>query len=102
MTASPTIRLTVAQAVVTSLSRQYSVADGSRRRLVPAALGIFGHGNIAGLGQALDELSDELPFIQGRHAQYVAHIATAYAKAPRRRAALAVTASIGPGALNLV
>src|ERR671919_385436 len=64
-----TVRLTVAQAVVTYLSRQYSVADGRRRRLVPAALGIFGHGNVAGIGQALDQLSDALPFIQGRNEQ---------------------------------
>ncbi|WP_369046022.1 3D-(3,5/4)-trihydroxycyclohexane-1,2-dione acylhydrolase (decyclizing) [Sinomonas sp. P10A9] len=97
-----TVRLTVAQAVVKYLSVQHSVADGHRQRLVPAALGIFGHGNVAGLGQALDQLSDELPFIQGRHEQYLAHIATAYAKASRRRSVLAVTASIGPGALNLV
>jgi 3D-(3,5/4)-trihydroxycyclohexane-1,2-dione acylhydrolase (decyclizing) len=54
------------------------------------------------LGQALDEYSDELPFIQGRHEQYLAHIAVAYGKATRRRSTLAVTASIGPGALNLV
>ena len=101
-TSHKTVRLTTAQAVVKYLAAQYSVADGARRRLVPAALGIFGHGNVAGLGQALDELSDELPFIQGRHEQYLAHIATAYAKATRRRATLAVTASIGPGALNLV
>ncbi|GAB3276281.1 3D-(3,5/4)-trihydroxycyclohexane-1,2-dione acylhydrolase (decyclizing) [Sinomonas notoginsengisoli] len=97
-----TIRLTVAQAIVKYLSVQHSVADGERRRLVPAALGIFGHGNVAGLGQALDQYSEELPFIQGRHEQYLAHIATAYAKASRRRSVLAVTASIGPGALNLV
>jgi 3D-(3,5/4)-trihydroxycyclohexane-1,2-dione acylhydrolase (decyclizing) len=97
-----TLRLTVAQAIVKYLSVQYSVADGDRRRLVPAALGIFGHGNVAGLGQALDQYSEELPFIQGRHEQYLAHIATAYAKASRRRSVLAVTASIGPGALNLV
>ena len=64
-----TVRLTVAQAVVTYLSRQYSVADGQRRRLVPATLGIFGHGNVAGLGQALDQLSDAMPFIQGRSYQ---------------------------------
>ncbi len=97
-----TIRLTVAQAIVKYLSVQYSVADGQRQRLIPAALGIFGHGNVAGLGQALDQFSDELPFIQGRHEQYLAHIATAYAKATRRRSVLAATASIGPGALNLV
>jgi 3D-(3,5/4)-trihydroxycyclohexane-1,2-dione acylhydrolase (decyclizing) len=99
---SDTVRLTVAQAIVTYLSRQYSVADGQRRRLVPAALGIFGHGNVAGLGQALDQLSDALPFIQGRNEQALVHVATAYAKASRRRATLAVTASIGPGALNMV
>jgi 3D-(3,5/4)-trihydroxycyclohexane-1,2-dione acylhydrolase (decyclizing) len=97
-----TVRLTVAQAIVTYLSRQYSVADGRRRRLVPAALGIFGHGNVAGLGQALDQLSDALPFIQGRNEQALVHVATAYAKASRRHATLAVTASIGPGALNMV
>jgi 3D-(3,5/4)-trihydroxycyclohexane-1,2-dione acylhydrolase (decyclizing) len=97
-----TVRLTVAQAVVTYLSRQYSVADGHRRRLIPAALGIFGHGNVAGLGQALDQLSDELPFIQGRNEQALVHIATAYGKATKRHATLAVTASIGPGALNMV
>ncbi|MER5531953.1 3D-(3,5/4)-trihydroxycyclohexane-1,2-dione acylhydrolase (decyclizing) [Streptomyces sp. NPDC002677] len=97
-----TVRLTVAQAVVTYLSRQYSVADGHRRRLIPAALGIFGHGNVAGLGQALDQLSDRLPFVQGRNEQALVHIATAYGKATRRHATLAVTASIGPGALNMV
>ena len=99
---SDTVRLTVAQAIVTYLSRQYSVADGQRRRLIPAALGIFGHGNVAGLGQALDQLSDALPFIQGRNEQALVHAATAYAKASRRHATLAVTASIGPGALNMV
>jgi 3D-(3,5/4)-trihydroxycyclohexane-1,2-dione acylhydrolase (decyclizing) len=96
-----TVRLTVAQAIVTYLSRQYSVADGRRRRLIPAALGIFGHGNVAGLGQALDQLSDALPFVQGRNEQALVHVATAYAKASRRHATLAVTASIGPGALNM-
>ena len=99
---SQTVRLTVAQAVVTYLSRQYSVADGQRRRLVPATLGIFGHGNVAGLGQALDQLSDAMPFIQGRNEQALVHAATAFAKHSRRHATLAVTSSIGPGALNMV
>ena len=97
-----TVRLTVAQAVVTYLSRQYSVADGQRRRLIPATLGIFGHGNVAGLGQALDQLSDAMPFIQGRNEQALVHAATAFAKHSRRHATLAVTSSIGPGALNMV
>ena len=99
---APTIRLTVAQAVVTYLSRQYSVADGVRRRLVPATLGIFGHGNVAGLGQALDQLAETMPFIQGRNEQALVHAATAFAKHNHRHATLAVTASIGPGAMNMV
>ncbi len=103
MTSAPdTTRLTAAQAVVTYLSRQYSVADGQRRRLIPATLGIFGHGNVAGLGQALDQLSDAMPFIQGRNEQALVHAATAFAKHSRRHATLAVTSSIGPGALNMV
>jgi 3D-(3,5/4)-trihydroxycyclohexane-1,2-dione acylhydrolase (decyclizing) len=102
MNDSHTIRLTVAQAVVTYLSRQYSVADGVRRRLVPATLGIFGHGNVAGLGQALDQLAEAMPFIQGRNEQALVHAATAFAKHSNRHATLAVTASIGPGAMNMV
>ena len=80
MTPVPTVRLTVAQAVVTYLSRQYSVADGERRRLIPATLGIFGHGNVAGLGQALDQLSETMPFIQGRNEQALVHAAVGFAK----------------------
>src|SRR4051794_34960210 len=97
-----TIRLTVAQAVITYIAKQYSVADGQRRRLIPATLGIFGHGNVAGMGQALDQLSDLMPFMQGRHEQSLVHLGVGYAKAMRRHATLAVTASIGPGALNMV
>ncbi|HLN75988.1 MAG TPA: 3D-(3,5/4)-trihydroxycyclohexane-1,2-dione acylhydrolase (decyclizing) [Nocardioidaceae bacterium] len=102
MNAAPTVRLTVAQAVITYLSCQHSVADGVRRRLVPATLGIFGHGNVAGLGQALDQLAEEMPFIQGRNEQALVHAATAFAKHQHRHATLAVTASIGPGATNMV
>src|SRR5215207_9906391 len=97
-----TVRLTVAQALVTYLSRQYSVADGARRRLIPATLGIFGHGNVAGLGQALDQLAETMPFIQGRNEQGLVHAATAFAKHNHRHTTLAVTASIGPGATNMV
>ena len=102
MNAAPTVRLTVAQAVITYLSRQHSVADGVRRRLVPATLGIFGHGNVAGLGQALDQLAEQMPFIQGRNEQALVHAATAFAKHNHRHSTLAVTASIGPGAMNMV
>lgn len=101
-TSGKTVRLTVAQAVVRFLAAQYSVADGTRERFVPAALGIFGHGNVAGLGQALAEHADTLPFVQGRNEQALGHMATGFAKASKRRRTLAVTASIGPGAMNLV
>jgi 3D-(3,5/4)-trihydroxycyclohexane-1,2-dione acylhydrolase (decyclizing) len=94
--------MTVGQAIICYLSRQYSEADGDRRRLIPATLGIFGHGNVAGLGQALDQFSDVMPFVQGRNEQALVHAATGYAKHARRRATLAVTASIGPGAMNMV
>ncbi|MDC0991488.1 3D-(3,5/4)-trihydroxycyclohexane-1,2-dione acylhydrolase (decyclizing) [Pontimonas sp.] len=97
-----TVRLTVAQAIVKYISAQYSVADGHRVRMVPAALGIFGHGNVAGLGQALDQYSDDLPFVQGRNEQGLAHAAIGFAKATHRRQTLAVTASIGPGAMNMI
>lgn len=97
-----TIRLTVAQAVVKYIAAQYSLADGHRQRFIPAALGIFGHGNVAGLGQALDQFSDDLPFVQGRNEQGLAHSAIAFAKAQKRRQTLAVTASVGPGAMNMV
>ena len=101
-TGAGTIRLTTAQAITRYLAAQHSVRDGHRRRLIPAMLGIFGHGNVAGLGQALDEYQAELPFVQGRNEQSLVHIASGYAKANRRTAALAVTASIGPGAANMV
>jgi 3D-(3,5/4)-trihydroxycyclohexane-1,2-dione acylhydrolase (decyclizing) len=94
--------MTVGQAVICYLSRQHSEADGQRRRLIPATLGIFGHGNVAGLGQALDQFSDVMPFVQGRNEQALVHAAAGYAKHARRHATLAVTASIGPGAMNMV
>ncbi len=97
-----TVRLTTAQAVVRYLGQQHTVADGERRRSIPAMLGIFGHGNVAGLGQALDEFRAEMPYVQGRNEQSLVHVATAFAKASRRRSLLAVTASIGPGAANMV
>ncbi len=97
-----TIRLTMAQALVRFLQAQESERDGERRRLIPGIFGIFGHGNVHGLGQALDELGDELTFFQGRNEQSMVHAATAFAKATRRRATLAVTSSIGPGATNMV
>ncbi|MFD9814763.1 3D-(3,5/4)-trihydroxycyclohexane-1,2-dione acylhydrolase (decyclizing) [Streptomyces sp. NPDC059080] len=97
-----TLRLTVAQALVRFLARQYTERDGHRHRLVNACWGIFGHGNVAGIGQALREDPAALPFLQGRNEQAMVHAATAYARQSDRLRAQAVTTSIGPGATNLV
>src|SRR3990172_5142919 len=97
-----TQRLTTAQAVVEYLQAQHSERDGETRRLVPAMFGIFGHGNVAGLGQALEEYGSGLTYLQARNEQSMVHAAAAYAKATKRRATLACTSSIGPGATNMI
>ncbi|MEU9240826.1 3D-(3,5/4)-trihydroxycyclohexane-1,2-dione acylhydrolase (decyclizing) [Streptomyces sp. NPDC048385] len=97
-----TIRLTVAQALVRFLAAQYTERDGERRRLIGATWGIFGHGNVAGLGQALLQHGDEMPYHQGRNEQAMVHAAVGYARQSNRLATHAVTTSIGPGATNLV
>lgn len=98
----PTRRLTVAQALVAFLAHQYTERDGRRQRLVAACWGIFGHGNVAGIGQALLETGDGLPYLQGRNEQAMVHAAVGYARHRDRLSAHAVTTSIGPGATNLV
>ncbi|MEU6141931.1 3D-(3,5/4)-trihydroxycyclohexane-1,2-dione acylhydrolase (decyclizing) [Streptomyces sp. NPDC047081] len=103
MSTAPTRRLTVAQALVQFLSVQYTERDGVRRRLIAGTWGIFGHGNVAGLGQALLEAGeDTMPFHQGRNEQAMVHAAVGYARQLDRLSAQAVTTSIGPGATNLV
>ena len=103
MSQSPgTIRLTMAQALVKYLQVQYSERDGKIRRLIPSIFGIFGHGNVAGLGQALCEYGQELPYRQPRNEQSMVHTALGFAKANNRLATLACTSSIGPGATNMV
>ena len=97
-----TVRLTVAQALVRFLAAQYTERDGSEQRAIPRAWGIFGHGNVGALAPALAEAADELPFHQPKHEQAMVHAALGYARATRRLATFACTASIGPGALNLV
>lgn len=97
-----TVRLTMAQAVVKYLQAQYSERDGRRRRLIPAIFGIFGHGNVAGLGQAIEEYGQELPFYQPCHEQSMVHTASGFAKANLRLSTFACTSSIGPGATNMV
>ncbi|MFF9894846.1 3D-(3,5/4)-trihydroxycyclohexane-1,2-dione acylhydrolase (decyclizing) [Streptomyces longispororuber] len=99
---SGTVRLTTAQALVRFLARQHTERDGDRRRLIGATWGIFGHGNVAGLGQALVEHGDEMPFLQGRNEQAMVHAAVGHARQSGRLATHAVTTSIGPGATNLV
>ncbi|MFL5825177.1 MAG: 3D-(3,5/4)-trihydroxycyclohexane-1,2-dione acylhydrolase (decyclizing) [Thermoleophilaceae bacterium] len=94
--------MTTAQAVVRYLSAQYSERDGERRRLIPGMFGIFGHGNVAALGQALEEHGGALTYLQARNEQAMVHAASAFARASRRRATLACTSSIGPGATNMV
>ena len=97
-----TVRLTTAQALVRYLAVQWSERDGKRRRAVPGVCGIFGHGNLCALSAALAEAAADLRFIQPKHEQAMVHTAIGYAKATRRLATLACTASIGPGATNLV
>ncbi|MEV7367653.1 3D-(3,5/4)-trihydroxycyclohexane-1,2-dione acylhydrolase (decyclizing) [Streptomyces sp. NPDC003631] len=97
-----TTRLTVAQALVRFLAAQYTERDGVRRRLIGATWGIFGHGNVAGVGQALLEYGDVMPYHQGRNEQAMVHAAVGWARQCNRLSTHAVTTSIGPGATNLV
>ncbi|MEZ3182310.1 3D-(3,5/4)-trihydroxycyclohexane-1,2-dione acylhydrolase (decyclizing) [Streptomyces pimonensis] len=97
-----TRRLTTAQALVRFLSAQYTERDGVRRRLIAGTWGIFGHGNVAGVGQALVEYAGTMPYHQGRNEQAMVHAAVGYARQLNRLSAQAVTTSIGPGATNLV
>lgn len=98
-----TRRLTTAQALIAFLARQYTERDGHRHRLISATWGIFGHGNVAGIGQALVESGpDTMPYHQGRNEQAMVHAAVGYARQSGRLSAHAVTTSIGPGATNLV
>ncbi|WP_030383168.1 MULTISPECIES: 3D-(3,5/4)-trihydroxycyclohexane-1,2-dione acylhydrolase (decyclizing) [unclassified Streptomyces] len=102
MSPSPRVRLTVAQALVRFLAAQYTERDGTRRRLIAGTWGIFGHGNVAGVGQALVEYAGVMPYHQGRNEQAMVHAAVGYARQLNRLSAQAVTTSIGPGATNLV
>jgi 3D-(3,5/4)-trihydroxycyclohexane-1,2-dione acylhydrolase (decyclizing) len=94
-----TIRLTAAQALVRYIENQFN-ADGDR--IIEGVWAIFGHGNVAGLGEALYHAKDNLPTYRGHNEQTMAHAAIAYAKQSNRQRAMAVTSSIGPGATNMV
>ena len=97
-----TVRLTMAQAVTRFLSRQMTVIDGKTVPIFGGVWAIFGHGNVAGIGEALYQVRDELPTFRAHNEQAMAHAAIAYAKANFRRRFMAATSSIGPGALNMV
>lgn len=101
-TPATTRRLTVGQAIVEFLNVQYVERDGETKHFFGGAFGIFGHGNVAGLGQALLQYQDQFPYYQGRNEQGMVHIATGYAKVQNRLGALAVSTSVGPGASNMV
>src|SRR5271154_3330135 len=97
-----TIRLTMAQALVRFLGAQTSEVDGGEEPLFAGVFAIFGHGNVAGLGEALYEAGDRLPTLRAHNEQAMALAAVAFAKASRRRRLMACTSSIGPGATNMV
>jgi 3D-(3,5/4)-trihydroxycyclohexane-1,2-dione acylhydrolase (decyclizing) len=96
------VRLSAGQALVRYLAAQHSERDGVRRRVIPAMFGIFGHGNVCGVGQALEQEHELMPYYQPKNEQAMVHTAIGYAKANERLATLACSASIGPGATNML
>jgi len=97
-----TKKMTMAQALLKFLDNQYIHVDGEEVKFVQGVLGIFGHGMVVGLGEALESGDHGLRFIQGKNEQGMAHIAMGFAKQKNRKQIMAVTSSIGPGALNMV
>lgn len=97
-----TIRLTTAQALVKFLDNQYIEFDGKEQKFVKGIFAVFGHGNVLGIGQALEECGGDLIFHQGRNEQGMAHVAIGFAKQKHRKQIYACTSSIGPGAANMV
>ncbi|WP_434316264.1 3D-(3,5/4)-trihydroxycyclohexane-1,2-dione acylhydrolase (decyclizing) [Leifsonia sp. P73] len=101
-----TRRMTVAQALVEFLANQWTVDGDVRERTIPGMLGIFGHGNVAGIGQALKQANVQdaarMPYYQARNEQAMVHQAVGFARIHRRRATLASAASVGPGAANMI
>jgi 3D-(3,5/4)-trihydroxycyclohexane-1,2-dione acylhydrolase (decyclizing) len=97
-----TQRLTMAQAVILYLQNQYVARDGVEQQFFAGCWGIFGHGNVAGIGQALQQYADSFRYYQCRNEQAMVHASAAYAKMKNRLQTFACTTSIGPGALNMV
>jgi 3D-(3,5/4)-trihydroxycyclohexane-1,2-dione acylhydrolase (decyclizing) len=106
MTTVQTKRMTVAQALVEFLARQWTVDGDVRERTISGIFGIFGHGNVAGIGQALRQANelepDLMPYYQARNEQAMVHQSVGYARMHRRRATFASAASVGPGAANML
>jgi len=99
---SRTLRLTTAQALIRFLAAQRIERDGVEQRFFAGCLGIFGHGNVAGIGEALYQHQDQLTYYQPRNEQAMVHTAAAYARMRNRLATFACTSSIGPGATNML
>ncbi|MGW9114478.1 3D-(3,5/4)-trihydroxycyclohexane-1,2-dione acylhydrolase (decyclizing) [Microbacterium sp. NPDC055683] len=101
-----TTRMTVSQALVEFLARQWTVDGDVRERTIPGVFGIFGHGNVAGVGQALKQIHHEqpglMPYYQARNEQAMVHQSVGYARMHRRRGTFASAASVGPGAANML
>lgn len=101
-----TIRLTVAQATIRFLANQFSERDGVEQRLIPGCFGIFGHGNVAGIGQALLQAeltgNDDMPYYLARNEQAMVHASVGFSRMRNRLQAFACTASIGPGSSNML
>src|SRR5438067_9446414 len=97
-----TVRLTMAQALIRFLAQQYVERDGVEQRFFAGVFGIFGHGNVAGIGEALFERREEMPYFQARNEQAMVHIACGYARMKDRLSTFACTSSIGPGASNML
>ena len=96
------IRLTMAQALLRFLDAQYVELDGTEHKFVHGVMGIFGHGNVTGIGEALEYGGTGLRYIQGHNEQGLVHAATAFAKQKNRLGIYACTSSIGPGATNMI
>jgi len=96
------IKLTCAHAIIKHLIAQKILIDGKKEQLFAGAFGIFGHGNVACLGQALQENQDKLPTYRGHHEQNMALTGIAYARAKRRKQFFVATSSVGPGSTNMV
>ncbi|WP_144466181.1 3D-(3,5/4)-trihydroxycyclohexane-1,2-dione acylhydrolase (decyclizing) [Bacillus sp. FDAARGOS_235] len=97
-----TVRMTTAQALVKFLNQQYVEFDGKQQKFIKGVFTIFGHGNVVGLGQALEEDAGELEVYQGRNEQGMANAAMAFAKQRHRKQIMACTSSVGPGSANMI